>query len=167
MTSTIAPHRWSFQGRPSAGDLVLAGTVTLLALAAATDTIPVSLGDGPVLLLVVVAAGSLAVRCIYPLAVLALVIAGTVFFSLDGQGYWPVAAVIAIYSTGAHTPRPRAAVAGGLAVAAVTVAVAAQLDWRPLSWETVVTTAGAMLPLVAAWVAGVCIRARRERIPGA
>ena len=153
---------WRTRLEPFGGDIVLAGALTVAAVSAASGLPPAEPTHAFLVLVVAVVTASLAVRRRYPVAVLALVTAATALFGLVYDGYWPFAALLAIYTAAAHCPRRRSIIAGGASIAILAVPIAAQIDWRPLAWGTIAHFAGSLAPLAAAWILGDNIRTRRE-----
>ena len=93
------------------GDIVLAAAMTVAAISAASGLPPAEPMHAFLVLVVALVTASLAVRRLYPVTILAIVTAATVFFELVYGGYWPFAALLAIYTCAAHCPRRRSIVA--------------------------------------------------------
>ena len=122
-------------------------------------------GAAPALLFVLAAVGTLplAVRCLYPVPVLAVVVAVATVVGLSyTHGWWPFAAIVALYTVAAHCPRRTAISAGAAALLVLAAPIVYQVDWSPLGWNDVALVAGRFAPLVAAWLLGGYVRARRE-----
>jgi signal transduction histidine kinase len=153
---------WRARAESVRGDIVLAGALTAAAISAASGLPPAEPMHAFLVLVVALVAASLAVRRLYPVAVLGIVSAATAFFELVYGGYWPFAALLAIYTCAAHCPRMRSIVAGSAALALLAVPIVAQTDLRPLTWNAIEHIVGNVAPLVAAWILGDNIRTRRE-----
>ena len=122
-------------------------------------------GAAPALLFVLAAVGTLplAVRCLYPVPVLAVVVAVATVVGLGyTHGWWPFAVIVALYTVAAHCPRRTALSAGAAALLVLAAPIVYQVDWSPLGWNDVALVAGRFAPLVAAWLLGGYVRARRE-----
>src|SRR5262249_6075721 len=105
----------------------------------------------------------LLVRGLFPVPVLAVVVAATTIVGLGYErGWWPFAAIVALYSVAAHCPRRTSLRAGAAALAVLAAPIVYQVDWSPLGWNDLALVAGRFAPLVAAWVLGDNVRSRRE-----
>src|SRR5262245_18618948 len=124
-------------------------------------------GAAPALLflLATVATLPLLVRCLFPVSVLAVVVAATAIVGLSyWRGWWPFAAIVALYSVAAHCPRRTSLVAGAAALFVLAAPIGYQVDWSPLGWNDLALVAGRFAPLVAAWLLGDNVRTRREYV---
>jgi signal transduction histidine kinase len=141
---------------PLAGDVALAAALFAFGLSSAAS------GDNPPSVYVLATIGilPLAARRIYPVGVLAIVTAATVYaaFAYDG-GWWPFAAIVAFYSVAAHTSRRLAMLAGGIALGVLALGAAASISWHGLDGSA--RLAGDLAPLAAAWFLGDSLRTRR------
>jgi signal transduction histidine kinase len=104
---------------------------------------------------------TLALRRVYPVAVLVVTVAVTSFFAVVYDGYWPFAALVAFYSVAAHTERRKALAAGIAGLLALAWPIASNIRWHPLTWHNLALEAGRLAPLAAAWVLGDNMRTRR------
>ena len=120
-------------------------------------------GSLPAALFVLAAFGTLplAVRRLYPIPVLAIVVAMAAVAGLGYHGWWPFAAVVALYTVAAHCPRRTAIVAGAATLLVMTGPIIYLVDWSPLGWNDLALVAGRFVLLVAAWLLGDNIRTRR------
>ena len=82
------------------------------------------------------------------------------------HGWWPFAAIVALYTVAAHCPRRTAIIAGAAALLVLAAPIVYQVDWSPLGWNAVALVAGRFAPLVAAWLLGDNVRTRREYTAG-
>jgi signal transduction histidine kinase len=113
--------------------------------------------------LATVVALPLLVRCLFPVPVLAVVVAATAIVGLGYRGgWWPFAAIVALYTVAAHCPRRTSLRAGAAALVALAAPIFSQVDWSPLGWNDLALVAELFAPLVAAWLLGSNIRTRRE-----
>jgi signal transduction histidine kinase len=105
----------------------------------------------------------LVVRCLIPVPVLALVVAFTATIGLSyARGFWPFAAIVALYTVGVHCPRRTSLRAGAAALFVLTAPILYQVDWSPLGWNDLALVAERYAPLLAAWLLGAYVRTRRE-----
>jgi signal transduction histidine kinase len=122
-------------------------------------------GSGPATALVFVLAAlttfPLAARCVYPIPVLAVLVAVAVVVGLAYQGWWPFAVIVALYSVAAHCRRRTAIVAGAAALLAMAAPIIYLVDWSPLGWNDITLVVGRFAPLVAAWLLGDNVGTRR------
>jgi len=149
------------RSRPSGWDVLLALAVSSAALYSASTY----QGAAPALLyaLAAVATVPLLVRCLFPVPVLAVVVAATAIVGLSYRsGWWPFAAIVALYGVAAHCPRRTSLVAGAAALVVLAAPICYQVDWSPLGWNDLALVAGHFAPLVAAWLLGAYVRTRRE-----
>src|SRR5262245_23253318 len=79
-----------------------------------------------------------------------------------GHGWWPFAAIVALYTVAAHCPRRTSLRAGAVALVVLAAPIVYQVDWSPLGWNDLALVAGRFAPLVAAWLLGAYVRTRRE-----
>ena len=103
----------------------------------------------------------LAVRCLYPMPVLAVVLAVAAVVGLGYHGWWPFAVVVALYTVAAHCRRRRAIVAGAAALLVMAAPIIYLVDWSPLGWNDIALVVGRFAPLVAAWLLGDNMGTRR------
>jgi signal transduction histidine kinase len=102
-------------------------------------------------------------RCLYPVPVLAVVVVATATVGLGyAHGWWPFAAILALYTVAAHCPRRVSLRAGAAALVVLAAPIFKRVDWSPLGWNDLALVAGSFAPLVAAWLLGAYIRTRRE-----
>jgi signal transduction histidine kinase len=143
----------------SLGDAALA--VALLAAAAGSAGHDLSPGT-----FLLAAAGilPLAVRRSHPIPVLAVAVAATAFVALHYGSWWPFAAILALYSVGAHCPRPTALKAGIVSILVLAVPVLNADEGSTGAWSRLAFLGGRLAPLAAAWLVGNAIRSRRERV---
>ena len=146
---------------PFLGDIALAGALTVAAAVAASGAPENELITTLLVLLAGAAVASLAVRRLYPVRVLAVVVVTTGFFALVYDAYWPFAALLAFYSVAAHSPRRMALGSGTVALVVLAVPIAHAIEWQPLTWSKLALFAGRLAPLVAAWILGDNMRTRR------
>src|SRR5262249_47153655 len=105
----------------------------------------------------------LLVRRLFPVPVLAVVLAATTIVGLGYRhGWWPFAAIVALYTVAAHCPRRTSLRAGAAALVVLTAPIFYQVDWSPLRWNDLALVAERYAPLVAAWLLGAYVRTRRE-----
>jgi signal transduction histidine kinase len=149
------------RSRPSGWDVVLA----LAIFAFAVFTASTYQGAAPALpyVLATVATVPLLVRCLFPVPVLAVVVAATTVVGLGyTRGWWPFAAIVALYTIAAHCPRRTSLRAGAAALVVLAAPILSQVDWSPLDWNDLALVVERFAPLVAAWLLGSNIRTRRE-----
>src|SRR5262249_42649212 len=149
------------RSRPSGGDVLLALAIFGFGLTAASTY----QGAAPALpyALAAVVTLPLLVRCLFPLPVLAVVVAATTVVGLSYErGWWPFAAIVALYSVAAHCPRRTSLRAGADALVVLTAPILYQVDWSPVGWNDLALVAERYAPLVAAWLLGAYVRTRRE-----
>jgi signal transduction histidine kinase len=145
---------------PSGWDVLLALAVFAFGLIAASSYH----GAAPALpyALVTVATLPLLVRCLFPLPVLAVVVAVTAVIGLGyDRGWWPFAAIVALYTVAAHRPRRTSLRAGVAALTVLGAPIVYQVDW-PVGWNDLAVVAERYAPLVAAWLLGAYVRTWRE-----
>jgi signal transduction histidine kinase len=93
-----------------------------------------------------------------PVATLAIVV-GTTIVIMSAWGYFsPIPAAVALYSVAAHADRRRAAIAGGIALAALSIPVGRKFngDFGPFALH--------MIALTAPWILGDNLRTRRAHM---
>jgi signal transduction histidine kinase len=78
------------------------------------------------------------------------------------HGFWPFAAVVALYTVGVHCPRRTSLRAAAAALVVLTAPIFYQVDWSPVGWNDFALVAERYAPLVAAWLLGAYVRTRRE-----
>ena len=147
--------------RPLGWDAALALAVAVAGFTAASGYH----GRLPVVLFVLAALGTLplVVRCLFPVSVLAVVVAVAAIVGLTyTHGWWPFAAIVALYTVAAHCDRRTAIIAGGATLFVLAVPILYAVDWSPLGWNDVALIAGRFAPLVAAWLLGDNVRTRRD-----
>jgi signal transduction histidine kinase len=103
----------------------------------------------------------LAVRCLYPLPVLAVLLFVAAVVGLGYHGWWPFAVVVALYTVAAHCRRRTAIIAGAAALLVMAAPIIYLVDWSPLGWNDVALVVGRFAPLVAAWLLGDNVGTRR------
>src|SRR5262249_48364540 len=141
------------RSRSSGGDVLLALAIFAFGLTAASTYH----GAGPALLYVLATVGTLPllVRRLFPVPVLAVVVAATAIVGLGySRGWWPFAAIVALYTVAAHCPRRTSIRAGAAALAVLAAPIVYQVDWSPLGWNDLALVAERYAPLVAAWLLG-------------
>ena len=146
--------------RPLGWDAVLALAVAVAGFTAAAGYH----GRLPALLFVLAAFGTLplVVRCLFPVPVLAVVVTVAAAVGLTyTHGWWPFAAIVALYTVAAHCERRTAIIAGSATLAVLAAPILYAVDWSPLGWNDIALVAGRFAPLVAAWLLGDNIRTRR------
>ena len=149
------------RSRPSGLDVLLALAIFAFGLLAASQYH----GAAPALPYALVAVGTLPllVRRLFPVPVLAVVVAITDVVGLGYErGWWPFAAIVALYTVAAHCPRRTALRAGAAALVVLSAPIVYQVDWSPLGWNDLALVAERYAPLVAAWLLGAYVRTRRE-----
>jgi signal transduction histidine kinase len=117
------------------------------------------------LLFVLAALGTLplAVRCLYPVPVLAVVVGVVAVVGLGYDGWWPYAVVVALYTVAAHCRRRRnALVAGSAALGVMAALIIYLVDWSPLGRNDIALVVGRFALLVAAWLLGDNVGTRRD-----
>src|SRR5262249_38461668 len=122
------------RSRSSGGDVVLALAIFAFGLTAASTYH----GAGPALLYVLATVGTLPllVRRLFPVPVLAVVVAATTIVGLGySRGWWPFAAIVALYTVAAHCPRRRSLRAGAAALAGLAAPHGYPGGWSPLGWH--------------------------------
>ena len=93
------------RSRPSGGDVLLALAIFAFALIAASS----HHGAAPALLYALATVGTLPllVRCLFPVRVWAVVVAATAAVGLGYEhGWWPFAAILALYTVAANGHQP-------------------------------------------------------------
>jgi signal transduction histidine kinase len=151
------------RSRPSGWDVLLGLAIFAFALIAASSR--QHHGAAQMLLYALAAVGtlSLVVRCLFPVPVLAVVVAVTTIVGLGyGHGLWPFPAIVALYTVAAHCPRRTSLRAGATALVVLAAPIFYQLDWTRSGWNDLALVAEGFAPLVAAWLLGSNIRTRRE-----
>jgi signal transduction histidine kinase len=151
--------------RPSGWDVLLALAIFAFALITASHYASHHHVAAPALLYVLAAGVTLPllVRCLFPVPVLAVVVAFTTTVGLNySRGWWPFAAIVALYTVGAHCPRRTSLRAGAAALVVLAAPIFYEVDWSPLGWNDLALVAGRYAPLVAAWLLGAYVRTRRE-----
>src|SRR5262249_27863887 len=149
------------RSRRSGGDVLLALAVFSAALYSASAY----QGAAPALLyaLAAVATLPLLVRRLFPVRVLAIVVAATTVVGLGYRGgWWPFAAIVALYPVAAHCPRRTSLRVGAAALVVLAAPIFYRVDWSPLGWNDLALVAERYAPLVAAWLLGAYVRTRRE-----
>ena len=149
------------RSRPSGWDVLVALAIFAFALIAASS----HHGADPALLYALATVGTLPllVRCLFPVRVLAVVVAATAAVGLGYEhGWWPFATIVALYTVAAHCPRRTSLRAGAAALVVLAAPIFYQVDWSPLGWNDLALVAGRFAPLVAAWLLGAYVRTRRE-----
>jgi signal transduction histidine kinase len=149
------------RSRPSVWDVLFALAIFAFGLITASG----HHGAVPALLFALATVGTLplVVRCLFPVPVLAVVVAATAVVALGyPHGWWPFAAIVALYSVAAHCPRRTSLRAGAAALVVLAAPILHEVDWSPLGWNDIALVAGRFAPLVAAWLLGDNIRTRRE-----
>jgi signal transduction histidine kinase len=117
----------------------------------------------PLYALAALATLPLLVRCLFPVPVLAVVVVATAVVGLAYRGgWWPFAAILALYTVAAHCPRRTSLRAGAAALVVLAAPIFYRIDWRALGWHDLELVAGRLAPLVAAWLLGAYVRTRRE-----
>lgn len=105
----------------------------------------------------------LLVRCLFPVPVLAVVVAVTAAVGLSyTRGWWPFASIVALYTVGVHCPRRTSLIAGAAALVVLSAPILYEVDWSPLGWNDLALVAERYAPLAAAWLLGAYVRTRRE-----
>ena len=147
--------------RPVAWDVALAVAVAVAGFTAASTYH--GRAQALALLLVLAAFGTLplAVRRIYPVPVLAVVVAVAAIAGLGYHGWWPFAAIVALYTVAAHCRRRTAIVAGAATLLVLAAPIVYLVDWSPLGWNDIALVAGRFAPLLVAWLLGDNLRTRR------
>jgi signal transduction histidine kinase len=141
-------------------DVLLAAAVAVAGFTAASTYV----GPRPWLIgiLAALATVPLAVRRIFPIPVLAIVVAVAVVVGVGYRnGWWPFAVIVALYTVAAHCPRRTATIAGGLALLVLAAPISYRVHWSPLNWHAFALVAGRYVLLIAAWLLGDNIRTRR------
>ena len=149
------------RSRPSGWDVLVALAIFAFALIAASS----HHGADPALLYALATVGTLPllVRCLFPVRVLAVVVAATAAVGLGYEhGWWPFAAIVALYTVAAHCPRRTSLRAGAAALVVLAAPIFYRIDWGALRWNDLALVAGRFAPLVAAWLLGAYVRTRRE-----
>src|SRR5262249_12520396 len=116
--------------RSLGGDALLALALAVAAFSAAASN---HRSRDLLFALAAVGTGSLALRRVFPIAVLAISAAITSFVSFHyDHAWWPFGALIAFYTVAAHRPRGTAVLAGTAALVVLAVPVVYSVDWTPL-----------------------------------
>jgi signal transduction histidine kinase len=149
------------RSRPSGWDVLLAlaifafGLITASTYHGAAPALPYALATLVTL--------PLLFRCLFPVPVLAAVVAVTAVVGLSyTRGWWPFAAIVALDTVAAHCPRRISLRAGAAALIVLSAPIVYQVDWSPLGWNDFALVAERYAPLVAAWLLGANLRTRRE-----
>ncbi len=143
------------------GDILLATGLAVAAASAASGATTRQPLQTALVLFAFAAAGSLALRRVYPVQTFAITVAATAFFMVAYDGYWPFAALLAFYSLAAHAGRRTALVVGIAGLAFLALPIAHLENWENAGWSTIALFAGRLAPLVAAWILGDNMRTRR------
>ena len=141
-------------------DVLLAAAVAVAGFTAASTYV----GPRPWLIAILAALATLplAVRRLFPIPVLAIVVAVAVLVGVGYRnGWWPFAVIVALYTVAAHCPRRTAIIAGGLALLVLAAPISYRVHWSPLNWHSFALVAGRYVLLIAAWLLGDNIRTRR------
>ncbi len=141
-------------------DVLLAAAIAVAGFTAASTYV----GPRPWLIAILAALATLplAARRLFPIPVLAVVVAVAAAVEVGYQnGWWPFAVLVALYTVAAHCPRRTAVVAGGLALLVLLAAISYRVNWSPLSWHALALVAGRLALLIAAWLLGDNIGTRR------
>jgi signal transduction histidine kinase len=149
------------RSRPSGWDVLLSLAIFAAALVAASTY--QGAAAAPLYALAAVATLPLIVRCLFPVPVLVVVVGATAAVGLGYRGgWWPFAAILALYSVAAHCPRRTSLRAGTAALVVLAAPIFYRVDWSPVGWNDLELVAGRLAPLVAAWLLGAYVRTRRE-----
>jgi signal transduction histidine kinase len=141
-------------------DVLLAAAVAVGGFTAASTYV----GPRPWLIAILAALATLplAVRRLFPIPVLVVVVAVAAVVEVGYQnGWWPFAVIVALYTVAAHCPRRTAILAGGLAILVLLTAISHQINWNRFGWHDLALVAGRVALLVAAWLLGDNIGTRR------
>ncbi len=146
--------------RPLAWDTALAVAMAIAGFTAASTHHGSAAATG--LLFVLAAFGTLplAVRRLYPVPVLAVVVAVAAIAGFGYDGWWPFAAIVALYTVAAHCPRRTAIVADAATVLVLGAAIIHLVDWSPLGWDDFAVVVGRVALLLVAWLLGDNLRTR-------
>jgi signal transduction histidine kinase len=145
---------------PSTLDVLLAAAVAVAGFTAASTYV----GPRPWLIGILAALATLplAVRRLFPVPVLVVVVAVAAIVDVGYRnGWWPFAVIVALYTVAAHCPRRTAIIAGGLTMLVLLAALSYRVNWSPLSWHALALVAGRLALLLAAWLLGDNVRTRR------
>ena len=146
---------------PATWDVALALAFAVAGFAAAATYHGSTAATAPLFLLAAATTLPLAVRCLYPVTVLAVLVAVAVVVGFGYQGWWPYAVAVALYTVAAHCRRRRAIVAGTAALLVMAAPIVYLVDWSPLGWNDIAVVAGRFAVLVAAWLLGDNVGTRR------